>query len=66
MTQAVIRASSIRASVKQSFGELRMAPVRWRDIAELVGIAASLIFVGLQMKQTEDIARYEFYSNSQT
>jgi len=31
----------------------------WKDIAELVGIAAivaSLIFVGLQMKQSQDIA----------
>ena len=31
----------------------------WKDIAELIGIAAivaSLIFVGLQMKQSQDIA----------
>jgi hypothetical protein len=31
----------------------------WKDIAELIGIAAivaSLVFVGLQMKQSQDIA----------
>ena len=35
-----------------------MAPERWKDIAELIGIAAivaSLVFVGLQMQQTEDV-----------
>ena len=34
----------------------------WKDIAELIGIAAivaSLIFVGLQMKQAQDIANNE-------
>ena len=32
---------------------------RWKDIAELIGLAAivsSLVFVGLQMKQSQDIA----------
>lgn len=36
-----------------------MKPANWKDIAELIGIAAivaSLIFVGLQMKQSQDIA----------
>lgn len=36
----------------------------WKDIAELTGIAtivASLIFVGLQMKQSQDIAIAEQY-----
>lgn len=36
-----------------------MAQKNWRDIAELVGIGAivaSLIFVGLQLKQSQDIA----------
>ena len=36
----------------------------WNEIAELVGVAAivaSLVFVGLQMKQTQDIARTEVY-----
>ena len=36
----------------------------WNEIAELVGVAAivaSLIFVGFQMKQTQDIARTEVY-----
>ena len=36
-----------------------MKTTDWKDIAELVGIAAivgSLIFVGLQMKQSQDIA----------
>jgi hypothetical protein len=36
-----------------------MASERWKGIAELIGIAAivaSLVFVGLQMKQTEDVA----------
>jgi hypothetical protein len=37
-----------------------MASTNWKDVAELVGIAASLVFVGLQMKQTADVARYEF------
>ena len=36
-----------------------MRTTNWKDIAELVGIAAivaSLIFVGLQMKQSQEIA----------
>lgn len=36
-----------------------MAQRHWKDIAELIGIiaiVASLIFVGLQMKQSQDIA----------
>jgi hypothetical protein len=36
-----------------------MKPANWKDIAELIGIGAivaSLIFVGLQMKQSQDIA----------
>ena len=36
----------------------------WKDIAELIGIAAivaSLIFVGLQMKQTQEIALADAY-----
>jgi len=36
-----------------------MKSIHWKDIAELVGIAAivaSLIFVGLQMRQAQDIA----------
>lgn len=36
-----------------------MAQKNWRDIAELVGIAAivaSLVFVGLQLKQSQEIA----------
>ena len=36
-----------------------MKPTAWKDIAELVGIiaiVASLIFVGLQLKQSQDIA----------
>ena len=36
-----------------------MNPTNWKDIAELLGIAAivaSLVFVGLQMKQSHDIA----------
>ncbi|RLC55108.1 MAG: hypothetical protein DRI30_08110 [Chloroflexi bacterium] len=39
-----------------------MKKTDWKDIAELVGIAAivaSLIFVGLQMKQAQDIAYSE-------
>lgn len=38
---------------------------RWKFAAEIIGIAAivaSLLFVGLQMKQAENIARYEFFS----
>ena len=36
-----------------------MKPANWKDIAELIGITAivaSLIFVGLQMRQAQDIA----------
>ena len=36
-----------------------MKPTNWKDTAELIGIAAivaSLIFVGLQLKQSHDIA----------
>jgi hypothetical protein len=36
-----------------------MSPGNWKDIAELIGIAAivaSLIFVGLQMQQSQEIA----------
>ena len=36
-----------------------MKPADWKDFAELIGIAAivsSLIFVGLQMRQAQDIA----------
>jgi len=39
-----------------------MKSVNWKDTAELVGMAAivaSLIFVGLQMRQTQDIALTE-------
>jgi hypothetical protein len=38
----------------------------WKDIAELVGIAAiiaSLLFVGLQMKQTQEIALNDYRLN---
>ena len=39
-----------------------MKSVNWKDAAELVGMAAivaSLVFVGLQMRQTQDIALTE-------
>ena len=39
-----------------------MKSVSWKDIAELVGIAAivaSLIFLGLQMQQAERLAQNE-------
>ncbi len=39
-----------------------MKPVVWKDVLELIGIAAivaSLIFVGLQLKQSQDIALSE-------
>ena len=39
-----------------------MKSISWRNVAELVGIAAivgSLLFVGLQMKQDRDLARVE-------
>ena len=41
-----------------------MKIVNWKDIAELIGIAAivaSLVFVGLQMKQSDKIALSEIY-----
>lgn len=41
-----------------------MASNGWKDIAELVGITAivaSLVFVGLQMRQTHDIALATLY-----
>ena len=40
---------------------------RWKFFAEMIdigAIVASLIFVGLQMKQAENIARYEFFSGA--
>ncbi len=39
-----------------------MQSTNWKEIAELIGIAAivaSLVFVGLQLRQDQDIARYE-------
>lgn len=39
---------------------------RWKDLVELIGIVAivaSLLFVGLQMKQSQDIAIAEQYQN---
>jgi hypothetical protein len=44
--------------------EPSMKPGNWRDVAELIGIAAivaSLVFVGLQMKQTHEIALSSAY-----
>ena len=41
-----------------------MSTSNWKDFAELFGIAAivaSLIFVGLQMKQSHEIALAEIY-----
>ena len=41
-----------------------MKPVNWKDIAELIGVAAivaSLVFVGLQMNQSDQIALSEIY-----
>ena len=43
-----------------------MATTNWKDIAELIGIAAivaSLIFVGLQMKPAHEIALAEIYQS---
>ena len=37
-----------------------MKPANWKDITELVGIAAiigSLVFVGLQMRQAQQLAQ---------
>ena len=44
-----------------------MRKTNWKDFAELIGIAsivASLIFVGLQMQQAEDIALAELNASS--
>lgn len=41
-----------------------MKTTSWKDVAELIGIAAivaSLVFVGLQMKQSHEIALAEIY-----
>ncbi len=41
-----------------------MSSTNWKDIAELVGIAAivaSVVFVGLQMRQSHEIALAEIY-----
>ena len=41
-----------------------MNTTNWKDLAELIGIAAiaaSLVFVGLQMKQSHEIALAEIY-----
>ena len=46
-----------------------MRTTNWKDIAELIGIAAivaSLIFVGLQMRQEQKIALAEFYDSTLT
>jgi len=43
-----------------------MASTQWKDIAELIGIGAivaSLVFVGLQMKQSHEIAIADQYQN---
>ncbi len=43
-----------------------MKVINWRPIAELVGITslvASLIFVGLQLKQSHDVATAAHYQN---
>ena len=43
---------------------MSMKEVSWKDIAELIGITAivaSLIFVGLQMRQTHEIALVTLY-----
>jgi hypothetical protein len=43
-----------------------MKMTNWKDTAELIGIAAivaSLIFVGLQMKQTQEIALSAAYQS---
>ncbi len=43
-----------------------MAKSNWKDIAEIIGIAAivaSLIFVGLQMKQSHEIALADQYQS---
>ena len=43
-----------------------MKSTNWKDIAELVGISAivaSLLFVGLELKQSRDVALAEVYQN---
>jgi len=43
---------------------VRRIPISWRALGELVGIAsivASLVFVGLQLKESEAIARAELW-----
>lgn len=43
-----------------------MKELKWRDVGEMVGLAAivaSLIFVGLQMKQSQEIAIAEQYQD---
>jgi len=42
-----------------------LKPTNWKDIAELIGITAivaSLIFVGLQLKQSQEIAMAAQYA----
>ena len=44
-----------------------MGTVKWREIAEATGVAAivaSLVFVGLQIRQEDDIARLELIDRS--
>jgi len=41
-----------------------MNPVSWKDVAGMIGIAAivaSLVFVGLQIRQSDTIARATLY-----
>jgi len=44
-----------------------MRETNWKDIAELIGIAAivaSLVFVGMQMRQDQQIAKAQIYTES--
>lgn len=44
-----------------------MRTIEWREIAEAIGVAAivaSLVFVGLRIRQEDDIARLELVDQS--
>jgi len=60
--KADIETTEIIFSSKLNWSGKSMKSVNWKDIAELVGIAAivaSLIFLGLQMQQAERLAQNE-------
>jgi hypothetical protein len=54
----------LRSAVLRGGGDLKVR-IHWKQLAEIVGvvaIVASLVFVGLQLRQTQEIARSQVLS----